>query len=1085
MEKLLTVLLCLAIAVTAVAGTHLETFNTTTFRDTPLTTADWDLSTGTLHLPSQQMAYLGGVNLYGVTHVEAAGALAVVERGGSGVDIFDLAHPASPVLVGSITDSGFPVMVVSDVALAGTVLYMAWSRYVSFFPPVVHSGIAVYSLAVPSLPVFVQSVATTAIVALARHGNVLCGVGEAGLTVWDITDPVLPTVVGSVGLSGSLMAVAMQGSAVYVAAGTMGLHVVRLDQLAAPVLVATVPLPGLAQDVAVSGFLVGVAAGSGGAQLVDVTNSLAPLVVGSYTAAWSIVSVAMDGNILAVGAEFGGLTQLDVGDPASPLMVDEVTAAVRVSDLILSGDRIVTAQTDGLGLVRAAAGYLPAHVREAPLDVFYLQHVNGLQAGSRHLYVEANGTIHVYETYPMAPMAEIGTGIGAGDVASFAVDGALCHLAKGGCGTTLEIVDLSDPLAPVSLGAVFAGAVSPVALDTDGRIDSVLMKNTLQAAQVAAVDVSDVSAPVLLGTTTLPIPPVYRGHYGVHREAGVLFVLNDTDGIRIYDAHDPANMTAMGHYQASSSRVIEAMEPVGGVMYVASLDTLTMDSYFDVVSLAVPSNPVSLGSCSLGVQGGGVDNLAVSGTRVTFSSDFTLTTVDVSDPSAPWPVHQLGYGVGQHAEGPVAVSGDFVYLALDRSTQWNIDHVVTEYRLFSRGVNTAANTARSLSVASLASTPLAIRMAPLAIGNIDWSYSLDGGANFVAAAADGTWEPVFPTHGPTLRWQAVLNTVAGTPAPSCDAVALAWRGAEPAIASLADVAADQGGALTLTFASSGAELVNGYGGLTYTVYRRGGTASWDSVATVPAVMGTESHVVVVPTVRDSTLWAGPQPTVFKVRAWGAPVGEFTDSAPDSAYSVDNIAPGPPASVAVAYGATPWNSVRWTAAPDADVFMYRVHRGPVAGFPTGPATVVDSLYATSSPLVWVDLNHGGHAEHYAVTALDVAGNESPAQHAVIASDVPTAQTPAHWLLARNSPNPFNPLTKIVYGAPAGGGRVEMAVYDLSGRRVRTLVSGQVPAGRHEVVWDGTDGSGRVVASGVYLVRLQTPAGVLVRKMTLVE
>ncbi|MBM4119035.1 hypothetical protein FJ251_15135, partial [bacterium] len=47
---------------------------------------------------------------------------------------------------------------------------------------------------------------------------------------------------------------------------------------------------------------------------------------------------------------------------------------------------------------------------------------------------------------------------------------------------------------------------------------------------------------------------------------------------------------------------------------------------------------------------------------------------------------------------------------------------------------------------------------------------------------------------------------------------------------------------------------------------------------------------------------------------------------------------------------------------------------------------------------------------------------------------------------------------------------LEVYDLAGRRVRTLVDGPLPAAQHEAIWDGADAAGRRLASGVYFVRL---------------
>jgi hypothetical protein len=71
---------------------------------------------------------------------------------------------------------------------------------------------------------------------------------------------------------------------------------------------------------------------------------------------------------------------------------------------------------------------------------------------------------------------------------------------------------------------------------------------------------------------------------------------------------------------------------------------------------------------------------------------------------------------------------------------------------------------------------------------------------------------------------------------------------------------------------------------------------------------------------------------------------------------------------------------------------------------------------------------------------------------------------------NEPNPFNAATVIRFALPRAV-RAELAVFDVTGRKVRSLVSGQLPAGTREVRWDGRDDFGRTVSSGVYLSRLR--------------
>ncbi|MBD3221545.1 hypothetical protein GF314_09905 [bacterium] len=98
------------------------------------------------------------------------------------------------------------------------------------------------------------------------------------------------------------------------------------------------------------------------------------------------------------------------------------------------------------------------------------------------------------------------------------------------------------------------------------------------------------------------------------------------------------------------------------------------------------------------------------------------------------------------------------------------------------------------------------------------------------------------------------------------------------------------------------------------------------------------------------------------------------------------------------------------------------------------------------------------------------------------DEPTL--PAATRLVGNHPNPFNPQTTVAF-ATAGAGHVRVTVLDARGRLVRELLDTTLPAGEHQVRWDGRDRAGRDVGAGVYLARLTTGRTSQVTKMSLVR
>ncbi|MGB5846847.1 MAG: DUF5050 domain-containing protein [Ignavibacteriaceae bacterium] len=84
------------------------------------------------------------------------------------------------------------------------------------------------------------------------------------------------------------------------------------------------------------------------------------------------------------------------------------------------------------------------------------------------------------------------------------------------------------------------------------------------------------------------------------------------------------------------------------------------------------------------------------------------------------------------------------------------------------------------------------------------------------------------------------------------------------------------------------------------------------------------------------------------------------------------------------------------------------------------------------------------------------------------------------LFQNYPNPFNPITTIQYDIPLST-EVVLKIYNIMGKEVITLVFEYQSAGLHSIVWDGTDNSGKVVGSGVYLYRIQTETNSQCKKM----
>jgi hypothetical protein len=98
--------------------------------------------------------------------------------------------------------------------------------------------------------------------------------------------------------------------------------------------------------------------------------------------------------------------------------------------------------------------------------------------------------------------------------------------------------------------------------------------------------------------------------------------------------------------------------------------------------------------------------------------------------------------------------------------------------------------------------------------------------------------------------------------------------------------------------------------------------------------------------------------------------------------------------------------------------------------------------------------------------------------------PPAPVPAGTIHLSIRPNPFSKATEIRYDSPVAG-NVRVTVHDASGRRVRTLHDGWQAEGSHRIPWDVRDDRRRIVASGIYTIRVETPAAVEARRTVVIR
>ena len=93
-------------------------------------------------------------------------------------------------------------------------------------------------------------------------------------------------------------------------------------------------------------------------------------------------------------------------------------------------------------------------------------------------------------------------------------------------------------------------------------------------------------------------------------------------------------------------------------------------------------------------------------------------------------------------------------------------------------------------------------------------------------------------------------------------------------------------------------------------------------------------------------------------------------------------------------------------------------------------------------------------------------------------------PSVYSLSQNYPNPTTGLTSIRYGLP-NDSYVDIRIYDISGRVVRTLVAATQPASYYIINWDGKDDEGKILPAGIYFLQLESNSYRAVKGLTLIR
>lgn len=336
-----------------------------------------------------------------------------------------------------------------------------------------------------------------------------------------------------------------------------------------------------------------------------------------------------------------------------------------------------------------------------------------------------------------------------------------------------------------------------------------------------------------------------------------------------------------------------------------------------------------------------------------------------------------------------------------------------------------------------------------------------------------------------------------------------WGRPEPLAESAADVPGDQGGKVAVNWIASGQDAYDQQVVAHYSVWRAtdvepaaaamvssaeeigpdfqgaafrrdvdaaGDEYYWEWVGNQSAIYSPR-YSFAASTRSDSTS-QGSADHFFQVLAhtWNNFV--FWTSNVVSGRSLDNLAPAAPLYLtAQRVGADV--HLRWNGVAARDLRDYAVYRSTS----TGVTPVPGNFLAFASDTLLVDSNAPTVSFYYIVTAVDVHENQSAPSNETAA---PTAigNTPSLTSLTvnQNHPNPFTATTEWNIGLPAAS-KVDIDVFDVTGRRVRAQALASRQPGWAQVAFDGRDDRGNPLASGVYFYRITAAGQTVTRKMVI--
>lgn len=658
----------------------------------------------------------------------------------------------------------------------------------------------------------------------------------------------------------------------------------------------------------------------------------------------------------------------------------------------------------------------------------------------------------------------------------------------------LVVVDISDPEHPALAGQIGSPVSAWGGVDVEGGVAC----TAGSSVGLCVINVSDPSSPVLFDIYDTP-----GNANDVDIVGTYAYVADHQQGLRVIDISTPATPSEVGFldFYTEARRVAV----VGQYAYVGT-------SALNIVDISQPATPSLVGTGSTGAFTHG---LWADGSTAFVASDWAgFKNFDVSTPASPVLIN--GWDLVTGAVKAVGAHGNYAYIGCDREGMNVLDisdpsapYIAGSYEpgYEMTSITFVADTAYTTWSDGFRVLDMSVPDSPVEIGHYDSGYfagvCIEGDYAYIAYKASGF--RILDISDPASPSEVGLYQSPGYVFGVDYQDGYAYLAAAPAGFRVVDVS------------TPSAPVEVGY-------YDPSGWAAAVVVDSIYAYLGDTSRGLIiidvsVPTAPVEVGRIQPQNKISDVFKSGdyvfvghsefglsavyvddrtnpVLVGSFeTGNRAEQLFAVGNTVyvadqeagmyilefdPPPTPTFISAFLATGSDravELSWSVHTDDDIRGFRVYRTADG---TGRRELANTggLIGPGERRFTDATGRRGISYEYVLAVVLADGSE------IVSIPSIACACGLDIVLRPNYPNPFNPATTISFELPERT-RVELSIFDARGTHVRTLIDGPRDGGRQSVEWDGRDGRGTAVGSGIYFCRLTAGKKTLTRKLTLVK